>query len=144
MNFFVGGTVWLEILHYLGIAFWLGSVAMLDFRLLGLSSRVPVQAFHLSAGVYIGLALVLVTGILFVAAKPGYLSNPALQIKLALIIAAGGLSTFFHSRLVAAHLDTASDDPTPAVARLAGATSMALWLVVLVFARMIPYQIVLP
>lgn len=135
---------WLQTIHVVGFSLWIGSILLLDLKLLGLSKRAPYYHYHMVPWAYVGLALVLVTGLLFVAAKPGYLSNPALQIKLGLIIAAGGLSTFFHSRLVAAHLDTASDDPTPTAAKLAGATSMALWLAVLVFARMIPYQISLP
>ena len=63
MQYF-GGVVWLEIFHYLGIAFWIGSVAMLDFRLIGLSRKVPVQAFHLSVGAFVGLALTVTTGLM--------------------------------------------------------------------------------
>lgn len=135
---------WLETVHAFGFSLWIGSILILDLKLLGISKRAPYYHYHMVPWAYAGLALVLVTGLLFVAAKPSYLSNPALQIKLVLIVAAGALATVFHSKLVAAHIDTASDDPTPTVAKLAGATSMALWLAVLVFARMIPYQIVMP
>ena len=84
MQYF-GGVVWLEIFHYLGIAFWIGSVAMLDFRLIGFSSKVPVQAFHLSVGAFVGLGLTLVTGlIMFLPYSDSYLGNPMFVIKMIL------------------------------------------------------------
>ena len=136
---FVGGTGWLEILHYLGIAFWLGSVAMLDFRLLGMSSRVPIQAFHLSAGAYVGLALTLTTGtIMFLPNASGYFSNPMFIGKMILLLLAIAMGLGLHSKYVR-QSDQWPDGTPPFEARVAGAVSLLLWFGVLVAGRQITY-----
>lgn len=135
----VGGTVWLEILHYLGIAFWLGSVAMLDFRLLGLSTRVPVRAFHLSAGAYVGLALTLTTGtIMFLPNASGYVYNQMFVGKMILLVLAIAIGLGLHSKYVR-QSDQWPDGKPPIGAKIAGAVSLLLWFGVLVAGRQITY-----
>ena len=132
---------WLETIHVFGFSLWIGSIFILDLKLLGLIKRAPYYNYHLVPWAYVGLALTLISGILFVGGNPEYLQNPALQRKLLLILVAAVLATFFHTRLVDAHIDTAKSSPTPVVAKLAGASSIVLWIGVLVLARMIPYQV---
>jgi hypothetical protein len=133
---------WLETLHVFGFSLWVGSIFILDLKLLGLIKRAPYYHYHLVPWAYVGLALTLLTGILFVGGNPDYLQNPALQLKLGLMLIAALFATFFHTRLVDAHIDTSRPTPTPGVAKLAGASSIALWVGVLILARMIPYQVV--
>ncbi len=132
--------LWLEVFHVLGFSLWVGSIFILDLKLLGLIKRAPFYRYHLVPWAYLGLGLVLLTGFLFVAGDPYYLENPALQIKLGLVVAAGVFVMVFHQRLVDTQLDAASDAPVPAIAKVAAATSLILWLGVLIMARMIPYQ----
>jgi hypothetical protein len=133
---------WLETLHVFGFSLWVGSIFILDLKLLGLIKRAPYYHYHLVPWAYAGLGLALLTGFLFIGGNPDYLANPALQRKIALLLVAAILATFFHTRLVDAHIDTSRDSPTPLVAKLAGASSIVLWVGVLVLARMIPYQVV--
>jgi hypothetical protein len=132
---------WLETFHVFGFSLWVGSIFILDLKLLGLIKRAPYYHYHLVPWAYVGLGLALVTGVLFIAGNTDYLQNPALQRKLALILVAAVLATFFHTRLVDAHIDTTRDAPMPMVAKLAGGSSIVLWIGVLVLARMIPYQV---
>lgn len=136
---FVGGEVWFEILHYIGIALWLGAVAMLDLRLIGLSKQVPVKAFHLSAAAYAGLALTLMTGLVFFAGSAGaYLGNPLFIIKMIFLVAAVLLSLFVHQRYVAQAVSW-PEGYTPMNARLAAGASLLLWIGVLFSGRLITY-----
>lgn len=138
MNF-VGGEVWFEIFHYLGIAFWLGSIAMLDFRLMGFSSKVPVRAFHLSAAAYTGFGLTLITGLfMYSNAIEGYNSNNVFKFKMVLLLVAivfGFLVQMRH----AVGSDSWQDGKPPITARLAGFVSLLLWFGVLAAGRMITY-----
>lgn len=131
---------WLEVFHVLGFSLWIGSIFILDLKLLGLIKRAPFYNYHLVPWAYFGLAMVLITGFLFVAGNPTYLSNPALQLKLLLIVLAGIFVMIYHTRLVATHIDAAHDTPVPMIAKLAGATSLLIWVGVVILARMIPYQ----
>jgi hypothetical protein len=133
---------WLETIHVFGFSLWIGSIFILDLKFLGLIKRAPYYHYHLVPWAYVGLGLSLISGILFVGGNPAYLQNPALQIKIGLIFIAALVATIFHSRIVDAHLDTTADSPTPMVAKLAGGTSILLWIGVVIFARMIPYQVV--
>jgi hypothetical protein len=136
---FYGGTVWLEILHYLGIAFWLGSVAMLDFRLIGLSPKVPLQAFHLSLGAFLGLGLTLTTGlIMFLPHSESYLGNPMFVTKLVLLAIAYGIGIMVHTRFVTESASWEEGMPPPK-ARFAGLVSLVLWFAVLAAGRQVTY-----
>lgn len=136
-------TAWafpaLEILHYAGIILWLGSVAMLDFRLIGWSRTVPLHDFNLGPGAWIGGLLTLVTGVLmFIALPTSYAANAVFWIKILLLIVATGLPFFFHAK----HLTDSArweHGPPPAGARIAGAVSLILWFGVLVAGRFMVY-----
>lgn len=137
------GSAWafptLEILHYAGIILWIGSVAMLDFRLMGASRRVPLHDFNMGPGAWIGALLTLVTGVLmFVALPTVYAANPVFWTKVLLLIVATGIAFVFHAR----HLTDADQweyGAPPAGARIAGGVSLLLWLGVLVAGRFMTY-----
>jgi hypothetical protein len=136
---YYGGVVWLEIFHYLGIAFWIGSVAMLDFRLVGLSRKVPVQAFHFSVGAFLGLGLTLLTGMLmYFPYSESYIGNPMFVAKMVLLAIAFGMGIFVHTRLVADAASWEEGEPPPKV-RFAGLISLLLWFAVLAAGRQVTY-----
>ncbi|NWG88208.1 MAG: hypothetical protein HXY26_12010, partial [Hydrogenophilaceae bacterium] len=77
-----------EIAHIAGIALAVGSIAMFDLRVLGLSRTLPVRALarHLLPWTWAGFAIVAATGaMMFTAHATEFWSNPAFAVKLALI-----------------------------------------------------------
>lgn len=96
LAFQIGATWWfplLESFHVLGVVMLLGSLLMIDLRLLGMAARTyTIEA--LSAGVigwvWLGFALALVSGVgMFISRPSHYAANPAFQSKLVLLALIG-------------------------------------------------------
>jgi len=137
------GSVWffpaLEVLHVTGIVLWVGAIALVDLRLLGISKSTPVHPYHLLPSAHIGITITIITGIIFVIGNPNYLSNPAFLTKMGLIMAAVVLSAGLHSRMLR-DVEVLKDRMKPPTsAKLLGATSLALWFCVIIAGRYIPY-----
>lgn len=122
-----------EIMHIIGFVLLVGAIAMFDLRLLGVSPRLPLDtlARHLLPWSWLGLALIVPSGILMFSAHASeWASHPVFGIKLGLIAAAGGNAFLFHRR--AGRRATRGG-------RVAGAVSLILWLGVLVCGRLLAY-----
>ena len=139
-------SVWLypavETAHILGFVVLVGAAAMFDLRLLGLSRAVPVtgMARHLLPWARLGLALAAPTGLLmFMTEATTTASNPAFQLKLALIGAAILNAGVFHRWAFKSVQYWDRDAPTPPAAKAAGAISLALWTTVIACGRLIAY-----
>ena len=129
-------TAWLLVnaAHILGIGVLLGSILPLDLRLLGLFPRVPVDVIgpFLVRAAAAGLALAAATGLWLFSVKPAeYLVNPAFRWKAALLAVA--LANIALQRLV-----TRGWKLVP-FTRVAAATSLALWLGILMAGRSIGF-----
>jgi len=120
--------------HVLGIALLFGSIAVLDFRLLGLTRKAPVQALAAqvlpwSAGSFF---LIVPSGLaMFAANATELIASPVLTVKICLIMAAGLNAAVFHTvTFPSVNVWDAADmralGPPPS-ARLAGALSLTLW-----------------
>jgi hypothetical protein len=140
----IGETWWfplLESLHVLTVALVVGSILMLDLRLLGLAARnQPVRrlAREILGWTWATFALALITGVgMFITRASHYAANPAFQIKIVLLLLAALNVLAFH-RLTARGIDrwdTATTLPRPA--RFAGGCSLALWIAVMLAGRWI-------
>jgi hypothetical protein len=120
--------------HILGVALLFGSIAVLDFRLIGIWRKAPVKALAAqvlpwSAGSFLfivpsGLAM-------FAANATDLISSPVFAVKMCLIMAAGLNAAVFHT--VSFPSVSVWDSPEmralgpPPSARLAGALSLTLW-----------------
>ena len=136
-----------EMIHFIGMALLIGSIGMLDFRILGLGKGLPFS--KLEALVPLGIAAFAAnaaTGILFVLANPtggpaAYLTNMAFQIKMILILIAGINAVMFYvlgiSRQLAA---LGPEDDAPVNAKVVASASLALWIGVIIFGRLIMYN----
>ncbi|HZS50549.1 MAG TPA: DUF6644 family protein [Bryobacterales bacterium] len=129
----------IESLHITGLAVLIGTVAIVDFRLLGLVLRnrpAPEVAGDLKGWTLAGLGLMLTTGPLMLSAEPerGY-GNPAFEFKMSCLLLA--LLTHFtiHRRV------TRRDQPseTTVAGKIAGALSLALWTGVVLGGRAIAF-----
>jgi hypothetical protein len=118
----------LECIHILGFILLAGSIALIDFRLLGALLRDQAAA-ELSRDAapwtLIGLALVLMSGALLFASDPDhYYLNHAFQFKMVVLLLALGFHYTIHGRAVRPGASEGS-------AKLAACLSLALWMSVI-------------
>jgi hypothetical protein len=138
----IGESWWfplLESIHVLTATFLVGSILMLDLRLLGVASRterisrIATEIVPWTCG---AAAVSIIAGVgMFMTRAGHYAGNPAFELKMGLLVAAGVNMAVFHfrtSRTIAAW-DLAPVAPLPA--RVAGAVSLILWLGVLLAGR---------
>jgi hypothetical protein len=123
-------------LHFMGFALSIGTIAIVDLRLLGLGMR-RQQAADLAADLnrwtLAGLALMLITGpLMFSADAVRYHVNPSFQFKMTCLMVALLFHFTIHRRAVRA-------DAPPLLAKLAGALSLLLWTAVVAGGRMIAF-----
>jgi hypothetical protein len=131
-----------EIVHLSGIALLFGSVAMLDLRLLGLSSSVPVRrlASHILPWTAASFLLIVPSGLaMFVAHASDLIGNPVFVLKVCLILTAGVNAAVFHAGAFRGAADWDLNRAPPTAARLAAALSLVLWLSVIACGRLLAY-----
>jgi hypothetical protein len=148
---FVGANDWVwpvcEILHFSGMCVLLGTVGVVDLRILGVGKGIPIQALDrfIPLGV-IAFAVNLLTGFIFIAGNTPagpleYLENLSLQIKLLLVLIAGiNLLVFYftgiHKKIGALDADAVA----PRSAKVVATVSLVMWFGVIFFGRMIMYN----
>jgi hypothetical protein len=134
---------WIESVHVLAITLVVGSISVVDLRLLGVASKrrpiseVTRQVLPLT---WCAFAVAVTTGaLLFSAHAVKYSHNIFFLSKMALLVSAGFNMIIFHviTARGMATWDTARRPPTPVV--LAGAMSLALWAAVIVCGRWIGF-----
>lgn len=126
-----------NVVHLLGLVLLIGGIGLVDLRLIGAFRALPLRTLArsltpLGLG---GLALLAASGAILFAADPAVAESETFRTKLLLIAAALANAILFRFRYGAA-----PDEPVPTSARLLGATSLALWLSVAAFGRMIAYS----
>lgn len=139
-------SLWLypivEIVHLTGIALLVGSIAMLDLRLLGLSNSVPVRrlASHILPWTAASFLLIVPSGLaMFVAHAGDFIASPVFVLKICLILAAGVNAAVFHAGAFRGASDWDVNRAPPAAARIAAALSLALWVSVIACGRLLAY-----
>src|SRR6478609_1019245 len=136
-----------EILHFFGMAAIIGTVGLVDARMLGLGKGIPIASLErfVPIGV-VGLLLNMITGFIFVAGNPvggpqEYLTNLAFLIKMSLIAIAGvNLLVFYAFGIARAANATAPDGSAPVSAKVVAAVSLIAWFGVIFFGRFIMYN----
>ena len=131
-----------EIVHIAGFAVLVGSVVLFDLRVLGFARMLPVAALgrHLLRWALASLLLVVPAGLLLFSAHPGELArNPAFQLKLVLIAAAGLNALAFHVFPYRSVAGWERELPAPRAARLHALLSILLWVGVISCGRLLAY-----
>jgi len=133
-----------EILHFMGLCLLIGTVGLLDLRLLGMGKALPVAPLErlIPWGVS-GFVICLVTGTMFVtgnAFAPGeYLQNIAFLWKIVFILLAGiNVLVFYLTGLARAVDALGPGEDAPPAAKVIAAMSLFLWIGVIYFGRMLP------
>ena len=115
----------LEIIHIVGFAIAMGTIFMVDLRLIGLGMmRQPSSqlAKDLAPWTLGGLAAVLMSGPLIFSSDPQmYLNNVGFRFKMGALLIA-----ILYQYTV--HRKVALSDPSPVVGALVGTVSVALWI----------------
>jgi uncharacterized membrane protein len=134
-----------EVVHVFAIAMVIGTIMIVDLRLLGLGSRKRAVA-ELSRQVlpftWAAFVIAVVAGsLLFISRATDYFVNPMFWIKMALIVIAGINMVIFEFITVRSVKEWNLDPTPPPQARLAGAISIACWVLVLVCGRLIAFTL---
>ncbi|OWJ98413.1 hypothetical protein B6S59_00740 [Pseudomonas sp. A46] len=129
-----------NLLHLAGLVMLLGTMVLLDLRLLGLAREIPVDAAsrRLTPIGIAGLALLLITGFGLFAADAGpLLGNALLQLKLLLVALGIGNALLFRALWAARLADW--DRRPPLLGRLQVASSILIWCGVMSAGRLLAY-----
>jgi uncharacterized membrane protein len=127
------------IIHVLAIALVIGSIAVVDLRLLGLAST--KRPFTELARAYlpwtwVAFAVAVVAGsLLFISQAAAYFVNPVFWIKMSVLVLAGINMLIFELITVRGVVKWDLAIMPPMAARLAGGLSLACWALVVAFGR---------
>jgi hypothetical protein len=134
----------IETTHVLTLALFLGMIALLDFRLLGIGLRgVPVSevAGRLLPWALAGFVIMAMSGLLLFYSGPVRASaNIFFRVKMALLALTGVNALAFHFTIYGRLLDWNTHPSPPLRARLAGLFSLILWSGVVICGRMQAYN----
>ena len=140
------GWLWLypavEVVHIVGIALLVGSIAMFDLRLLGMSRSLPVTALarHLVPFSVLGLLILVPSGLLLFSAHATDLAaSRVFLLKLALIALGVLNAVAFHAGAFRTVGGWDRDADAPRSAKLAAAGSLAVWVAVIACGRLLAY-----
>lgn len=133
----------IESTHVLVLTFLIGSIAMVDLRLLGVSSRkyaVTRLTAELLPWTWGAFALAAITGgLLFASAAVKYSQNFPFQLKMILLALAGVNMLVFHL-VTERSIEHWDEHPSPPLAaKIAGGFSLLLWIGVVAAGRMIGF-----
>ena len=130
-----------EILHFFGLCLLIGSLMVVDLRLLGVIRDMSYQSIYRFLPIsLIGFGINLLTGILFCFTDPfRYYPNIAFRVKMLLIVLAGLNALWFKFKIHPLTLDNPAEADASKTAKLVAALSLLLWFGVIVMGRMIPY-----
>jgi hypothetical protein len=135
---------WIESTHVLTLMVCLGMLCVIDLRMLGVCFKdVPAStlAGRLNLPMWIGFAVMVVTGVLLYSAIPVRTTQSIwFRIKLVLLIAAAINAWLFHRHMRASVTTWDTAIPPPRRTRLAAAVSLSLWAGVVVTGRFIAYD----
>jgi len=135
----------IESVHVLMATTVVGSIAIVDLRLIGYASHrrgARQLILDLLPYTWAAFALAVVTGsLLFTSNATNYAANTPFLCKMCLLVLAGINMAIFH--LTAYRRISEWDDalPPPRAARIAGVTSLTLWIVIVFLGRWIGFTV---
>jgi hypothetical protein len=130
-------------IHVLTLCVLVGTTAMLDLRLLGLTlQRVSASEVltRLQPWITAGFLVMITSGSLLFYADPVLkYRNPFFRLKMVTLILVG-VNAWVFQRTVYRNVDWDQAPDLPRSARVTGVLSLALWAIMITLGRMIPYQ----
>ena len=136
---------WIESFHVLAVVLVVGTISIVDLRLIGVASRnraVTVVMRDVLPYTWAAFVVAVVTGaLLFSSNAPKYAHNIYFQAKMALLVLAGCNMAVFHligTREIARWGAAAQ---TPTAAKAAGGISLLTWIAVVACGRWIGFTL---
>lgn len=133
----------IESVHVLSITLLVGSISILDLRMLGLILReIPVTRIARSVLplTWAGLSVMFGSGfLLFLAEAAKCYGNPAFRAKMVLLLLVGLNPLIFHTTVYRRVAEWDCDHRSPWPARAAACASLMLWCGIIVAGRAIAY-----
>ncbi len=135
----------LETIHVIALVTVIGTIAIVDLRLVGLASRahrVSLLAKDTLPWTWGAFVLAAITGgLLFISKASSYMINPYFLVKMAIMALAGLNMLYFHMTIWRT-VDHWERDPTfPFMAKFAGWLSLVFWLGVVFCGRLIGFTL---
>jgi uncharacterized membrane protein len=135
----------IEVVHVFAVSLLLGTIMIVDLRLLGLASTkraVTELARQVLPFTWFAFVLAIIAGsLLFISRATEYFENPVFWTKMALIVLAGVNMMIFEFITVRGVEKWNLDRVPPPAARLAGALSITCWLLVIGLGRLIGFTL---
>ena len=130
-----------EILHFFGLSLLVGVAGFFDLRLLGFMPGVRLSAaWSLMPWAKVGFGLAAITGLtFFVGAPDQYVNNLAFLFKVIFLLVAGANALFFEVAYGKRVAEGAADGRSPGAFKAIAAVSLASWLLVVYWGRMLPF-----
>lgn len=149
VGLFIAGSTWafptIETVHVFFLVIVVGTIAIVDLRLLGVASRnrsvsqLSNDVLPLTWGAFVGAAI---TGTLLFSSKAThYLVDAPFRFKMVLLALAGLNMLIFHFMTYRYVHNWDDDVITPRAARVAGVLSLLFWIGVVVFGRWIGFTV---
>ena len=133
----------LNTVHVLAITLLVGTIVLLDLRLLGLLLRkvpVPELAEQILPLTWIGFALMFSSGVLLFASEAANsYANPAFRVKMILLCLVGLNPLIFHCTIYRSVGRWGQSAKTPLRAKIAAVSSIVLWAAIIMAGRAYAY-----
>ena len=138
----------IEIVHVIAITLVFGTIAIVDLRLLGLGSNnraVTELCRDVLPWTWAAFAIAAISGsLLFISQATQYVGNPAFRMKMLLMLAAGINMAVFEFITFRGVSRWDRDVPVAPAGKVAGVVSLACWLGVVGFARLVGFTVGVP
>ncbi len=148
LGVFVAESTWafptLESLHVMAFVTVLGTLTVVDLRILGLGwkdTKLTVLSHEALRITWIAFVCAAITGLLiFVSKATSYVINPYFKLKL-VMMALAGLNMVVFQFITWKSVKEWDLGPVPLAAKLAGTLSLLLWICVVFFGRAIGFTL---
>ena len=129
-----------ETLHFFGLCLLMGSLLIVDLRLMDFIKGVPVRlALRFVPFAIAGLIINILTGILFIVSNPaGYFTNWMFLLKMTLVVIAGANALYFTFVEEKHVLALPEGAPMPRGTKILAFASLLMWTLVLIAGRALP------
>lgn len=141
----IRSSIWmypaLETGHYIGLSLLVGSIMLIDLRLLGVAKGLPLRSMlGLLPFVWVGFLINVMTGtLIFIYGASSFGVNKAFQIKMVLLVLAGINAMLFTVAAARSGKEWVSIERVPISVRLIATLSLLFWLGVVTAGRWMAY-----